>query len=166
MRCPACGHADHKVVDSRTAQDGDSIRRRRECESCGFRFTTYERVEESLPMIVKRDGRREPYSRDKLLTGLRIACRKRPIGTDQIEELVHSVERSLMSSAQKEVDSNVLGSEIMRALAQLDQVAYIRFASVYYSFEDLESFSRIVDTIREGAEAVPSSNDADASESA
>jgi transcriptional repressor NrdR len=150
MRCPACAHTESKVVDSRTIEDGAAIRRRRECEQCGSRFTTYERSEESMPMIVKRDGRREPYSHDKLLTGLYVACRKRPVATEDIEALVEEVERELLAGGQREVPSKTLGDRVMEGLRHLDQVAYIRFASVYQSFENIESFARALTALARG----------------
>lgn len=150
MRCPACGHDQSRVIDSRTVQNGASIRRRRECEACGRRFTTYERIEETLPMIVKRDGRREPYSRDKLLHGLHTACRKRPVSTRDIEELADRIERSLARLDRGEVTSAYLGDRVMDGLRALDQIAYIRFASVYLSFDNIESFDQFLGTLTQG----------------
>ena len=159
MRCPACGNGDTKVVDSRTAQNADAIRRRRKCDTCGHRFTTYERVEESTPMIVKRDGRRESYNRTKLIQGLRIACRKRPVSTREIEELADGIERSLTAAGQREIDSAEIGDRVMEGLLELDQVAYIRFASVYQSFDDIESFDQLLDSLERGRLASRTSRD-------
>jgi len=153
MRCPACGNGDTKVVDSRTVQNSDAIRRRRKCDSCGHRFTTYERVEESIPMIVKRDGRREAYNRQKLVQGLQVACRKRPVSTKDIEALADNIERSLTATGLREVDSAEIGDRVMEGLLELDQVAYIRFASVYQSFDDIESFDNILDSLERGRKA-------------
>jgi transcriptional repressor NrdR len=153
MRCPACGHDQSRVTDSRTVQNGASIRRRRECETCGRRFTTYERLEESLPMIVKRDGRREPYNRDKLLHGLRLACRKRPVSTRDVEALADSVERTLAKLDKGEVNSALLGDRVMDGLRALDQIAYIRFASVYLSFDDIASFDHFLGTLDHGRQS-------------
>ena len=147
MRCPTCAHEVDKVVDSRSVQDGAAIRRRRECLSCGHRFTTYERVGDAFPMIVKRDGRREPYNRDKLMQGLRIACRKRPISTRKISRLVDQVEAGLRAGTSQETSSSLIGDHVMRGLAGLDHVAYIRFASVYESFEDIDSFHELLATM-------------------
>jgi transcriptional repressor NrdR len=168
MRCPTCGHEDSKVVDSRTVQSGGSIRRRRECEACGRRFTTYERIEESLPMIVKRDGRRESYDRKKLLKGLRIACRKRPVRTLDIDNLADEVERQLVSTGKGEVDSAFIGDRVMEGLRHLDQVAYIRFASVYKSFQSLEAFGQILESLdrERGAPDAPGGESADDTHSA
>lgn len=140
MRCPFCGHLEDKVIDSRSGGLGDVIRRRRECEGCSKRFTTYERVEDVLPTVVKKDGRREPYDRQKLLRGLRIACNKRPVSTDQIEGVADAIERMLQDAEGREVTSTELGERVMRRLRELDEVAYVRFASVYRSFRDIDEF--------------------------
>ncbi len=140
MRCPFCGHLEDKVIDSRSGGVGDVIRRRRECEGCSKRFTTYERVEDVLPTVVKKDGRREPYDRQKLLRGLRIACNKRPVSTDQVESTADGIERMLQDAEGREVTSAELGERVMRRLRELDEVAYVRFASVYRSFRDLDEF--------------------------
>jgi transcriptional repressor NrdR len=140
MRCPFCGHLEDKVIDSRSGGLGDVIRRRRECEGCSKRFTTYERVEDVLPTVVKKDGRREPYDRQKLLRGLRIACNKRPVSTDQIEGVADAIERMLQDAEGREVTSSELGERVMRRLRELDEVAYVRFASVYRSFRDIDEF--------------------------
>src|SRR5207247_2165930 len=134
MRCPFCHDLENRVVDSRLGKEGDAIRRRRHCEHCGRRFTTYERVEESLPMVVKKDGRREPFERAKIVNGLKRACEKRPVPVDTIEALVDGVERQLQESSERVVTSRALGETVMRELHALDAVAYVRFASVYRSF--------------------------------
>jgi transcriptional repressor NrdR len=140
MKCPFCSHIENRVIDSRLSRDGDVTRRRRECARCERRFTTYERVEEILPLVVKKDGRRETYDRLKVLTGLRKACEKRPVSIETIEEVADRIERFLQSLGDKEVQSAVIGEEVMRQLYDLDKVAYVRFASVYRSFQDLDAF--------------------------
>ena len=140
MKCPFCGHTENKVLESRVGGDGDVVRRRRECESCTRRFTTYERIEEILPTVVKKSGLREVYDRNKLVSGLRIACNKRPVSTDQIEAIADSVERDLQESGRKEISSSELGENVMQKLRGLDEVAYVRFASVYKSFRDIDEF--------------------------
>jgi len=140
MRCPFCKGADSKVLDSRESMEGAVIRRRRECLECRKRFTTYERVEELAPLVVKKDGRREPFDRDKLLAGLQKAVEKRPVSMDQLETLVAEVDVRLQERGEKEVPSSAIGEEVMRKLRTLDQVAYVRFASVYRSFRDIEEF--------------------------
>lgn len=140
MRCPFCRSDENKVLDSRESQEGSVIRRRRECLSCKQRFTTYERVEELMPLIVKKDGRREGFDREKILGGLKKACEKRPVAVDQMEGIVSSIERKLQQSGEREVNSSVLGEEVMERLKDLDEVAYVRFASVYRSFRDIAEF--------------------------
>ena len=140
MRCPYCQHGESKVIDSRDAQDGEVIRRRRECLNCGRRFTTRERVEEVLPLIVKKDGRREAFDREKLISGLKKACQKRPVSMDAMERIVAEVERELQESGEKEVPASFIGERVMVALKDLDPVAYVRFASVYRSFRDVNEF--------------------------
>ena len=140
MKCPACRDLNNRVIDSRLGKDGDVIRRRRECEKCGRRFTTYERVEDYLPSVVKKDGRREPFDRLKILAGLKKACEKRPISVETIESTTDQIERSLLESGEKEVSSSAVGEAIMTALHDLDSVAYVRFASVYRSFQDIDEF--------------------------
>ena len=140
MKCPFCAHSENKVIDSRISKDGDAIRRRRECLGCGKRFTTYEFVEEVLPMVVKKDGRREPFDRSKIRAGIKKACEKRPISTDVIETVVDNVERSCQEFQDKEIPSSAIGEEIMRELQILDGVAYVRFASVYREFRDVTDF--------------------------
>ena len=140
MKCPFCGHLEDKVIDSRAPGVGDVIRRRRECESCARRFTTYERVEDVLPTVVKKDGRREPFDRQKLGRGLRIACNKRPVSMDQIEAVTDAIEHEVQDSERREVSSAELGERVMNHLRELDPVAYVRFASVYRSFRDIDEF--------------------------
>jgi transcriptional repressor NrdR len=140
MRCPRCQHAESKVIDSRPSAENDSIRRRRECESCNFRFTTYERIESEMPQVVKRDGRRVPYDRESIVAGVRKACEKRPISTDQIHALIDEVERIILERGESEVPSTFIGEKVMEGLHGLDDVAYVRFASVYRSFRDAEDF--------------------------
>jgi transcriptional repressor NrdR len=140
MKCPFCAHGENKVIDSRISKDGDAIRRRRECLSCGKRFTTYEYVEEVLPVVVKKDGRREPFDRTKIRSGIKKACEKRPISTDAIETLVDNVERACQDLQGKEIPSTAIGEKVMRELQTLDGVAYVRFASVYREFRDVSDF--------------------------
>ena len=140
MRCPFCGHLEDKVVDSREAKDGDSIRRRRECLECGRRFTSYERIDEIPYMVVKKDGKREPFDRNKILAGLLRACEKRPISAPQLESIVDSVEKCVQDSPDRECPTSELGKIIMKRLKELDKVAYVRFASVYLEFEDVSEF--------------------------
>src|SRR6202142_1790360 len=131
MRCPYCSSLENKVVDSRMGKEGESIRRRRECLTCEGRFTTYERVEESLPLVVKKDGRREPFDHGKLLAGLKKACEKRPVPTEQVSAIADSIERDLADASGKEIASAVIGERVMARLREVDEVAYVRFASVY-----------------------------------
>lgn len=140
MKCPFCGSNDDKVVDSRSMMEGVSIRRRRECLSCNQRFTTYERVEEIPLMIIKRDERREPFDRQKIARSIRIACQKRPVSEEQIDEITSRIEHKLFSMQQREVNSQIIGEDLMRHLGEVDQVAYVRFASVYRQFKDLNEF--------------------------
>ena len=140
MKCPFCAFADSKVVDSRPDKEGSTIRRRRECESCGKRFTTHERVEEILPLVIKKDGRREPFDRMKLVAGIQKACEKRPVSVETIERLVDRLEVQMQESGEKEIPSKSLGEWVMAELHSIDQVAYVRFASVYRSFKDITEF--------------------------
>ncbi len=140
MRCPYCTSLDNKVVDSRMGKEGESIRRRRECLKCEGRFTTYERVEEMLPLVIKKDSRREPFDRQKILSGLKKACEKRPISMEMLEKTVEDIEKSLQEKGLKEIPSTVVGEEVMDSLHRLDEVAYVRFASVYRSFRDINEF--------------------------
>lgn len=150
MKCPFCFHLENRVIDSRLSREGDVTRRRRECARCERRFTTYERVEEILPLVVKKDGRRETYDRLKVVAGLRKACEKRPVSIATIEEAADHIEQFLQSRGEKEIASAVIGEEVMRQLYDLDKVAYVRFASVYRSFQDLDAFmSELKDLIGE-----------------
>ena len=140
MRCPFCNTKEDKVVDSRTTKDGGAIRRRRECLKCGKRFTTYERVERVALMVAKKDGRREPFDPQKIKAGVLKACEKRPIGMEQIDKFVEEIEQTLMGSVDKEVTSEKIGALVMKKLRNLDEVAYVRFASVYRQFRDINEF--------------------------
>jgi transcriptional repressor NrdR len=140
MKCPFCTTLDTKVIDSRINQPGDMIRRRRECPRCEGRFTTYERVEEIMPAVIKKDGRREPYERQKVLDGLNKACQKRSVPVQKIEELVQLIEKRIQSYGLKEIPTRTVGQMIMVELHKLDKVAYVRFASVYREFRDVEEF--------------------------
>jgi len=140
MKCPFCGHLEDKVIESRAAGAGDVVRRRRECAVCNRRFTTYERVEDVLPTVVKRDGRREPFDRTKLVRGLRSACSKRSISEIQIAAVVDTIEREVQDAGEREIASTDLGERVMRQLREIDEVAYVRFASVYRSFRDVDQF--------------------------
>ncbi len=159
MKCPFCAHGENKVIDSRISKDGNAIRRRRECLGCGNRFTTYEFVEEVLPMVVKKDGRREPFDRTKIRSGIKKACEKRPISTDAIETAVDSVERACQEYQGKEIPSTVIGEKVMRELQTLDGVAYVRFASVYREFRDVSDFldelKDLLHTKKEGEPETP-----------
>ena len=147
MRCPFCLHPDSRVVDSRVSEEGSAVRRRRECPECGRRFTTFEHAEETRLYVIKKDGRREPFERGKLLAGLTRACEKRPISREQIEALAEDVERTLRDRLSEEVPSRDLGDLVMQRLRRLDEVAYVRFASVYKAFTDADSFVREVRTL-------------------
>ncbi len=146
MRCPVCGFEEDKVVDSRATREGRAIRRRRECLSCNRRFTTYEYVERAPILVVKKDARREPFDREKLLTGMAKACEKRPVPREALERIVDSIENDLVESARTEVEAKEVGERVMAHLFKLDEVAYVRFASVYRSFSDLSDF---VDELRD-----------------
>ena len=147
MLCPACQHDDSRVIDSRDT--GDAIRRRRSCLSCNHRFTTLERIEVRLPWIVKKDGRREPFSRDKVLHGIALACRKRPVSPEGLEAVVQRVEQRLLEHREAEVDSSRVGEAVMDVLRDVDPVAYVRFASVYRQFESVEQFGEAIRAIPE-----------------
>jgi len=140
MKCPFCANHENKVIDSRISKDGNAIRRRRECLACKKRFTTYEYVEEVLPMVVKKDGRREPFDRGKILVGIKKACEKRPISMNTIEEVVDRIEQHCQELQLKEIPTTTIGEKIMEELNQLDGVAYVRFASVYRDFKDPNEF--------------------------
>jgi len=140
MRCPFCNNIDSKVVDSRMTQDGRAIRRRRECLKCKERFTTYERIEEFQPMVVKKDGRREPFDRKKVVEGILKACEKRPISINQIDSFVSELEKEIQEKGEREISSQFIGERVMQKLRDWDDVAYVRFASVYKQFKDLSEF--------------------------
>lgn len=140
MRCPFCAHIESKVVDSRSSKEGDSIRRRRECLKCERRYTTYERIEEVAQMVIKKDGRREPFDRWKIKSGILKAVEKRPVGLEQVDGLIDEVERALFNSSEHEVSTETIGQAVMVRLKNLDEVAYVRFASVYRQFKDLNEF--------------------------
>ena len=140
MKCPFCSFQEDKVIDSRLSRDGLVIRRRRECLECGRRFTTHERVEEVLPLVVKKDGRREAFDRKKIVSGIQKACEKRPISINLIEKVVERIEKRLQVEGNREIPSRSIGEEVMRELHKLDQVAYVRFASVYQDFKDINQF--------------------------
>ena len=141
MKCPFCGHSEDRVIDSRASQTGDVIRRRRECEGCDKRFTTYERVEYALPTVVKKDGRREPFDRSKIVQSLRVALSKRPVSAERIEAIADALERELVDADAREIQTSLLGERVMARLRSLDEVAYVRFASVYRSFRDIDEFA-------------------------
>lgn len=149
MKCPFCENLEDRVIDSRTSKEGDSIRRRRECLKCSQRFTSYERVEDVVPMVVKKDGRREPFDMAKIKSGLLISCKKRPIGTEQLDAIVENIEKKLVGLGVKEVQSPWIGEQIMTALKDLDKVAYVRFASVYRQFKDINDLMDEVKTLFE-----------------
>jgi len=148
MKCPFCAHADTQVIDSRASDEGATIRRRRRCLGCDKRFTTYERVELALPTLIKRGGSRADYDRGKLRASMLLALRKRPVPRESVEEAIGRIEDRLLSAAQREVKSEKLGELVMRELKRLDKVAYIRFASVYRSFEDIDEFAEVVREVR------------------
>ncbi|MBX3251897.1 MAG: transcriptional regulator NrdR [Myxococcales bacterium] len=153
MRCPYCATLENKVIDSRLSQAGEVIRRRRECEACGRRYTTYERVEQALPLVVKKDGRRQPFDRDKILAGLRRSCAKRDISADALERIVDNVQRVMVERGETEILSSHVGREVLSQLEGLDQVAYVRFASVYREFQDAREFVSELERLLEGTEA-------------
>ena len=147
MKCPFCNDHDSRVIDSRIGRDGVTIRRRRTCQACGRRFSTREIVEEILPTVVKKDGVREPFLREKVITGLIRSCQKRPVSTVQMEELVDGLERALFEMGEKEVDSRAIGEMVLTRLRALDHVAYVRFASVYREFSSVEQFKQELDVL-------------------
>lgn len=148
MKCPFCGHADTQVVETRELEDGDCLRRRRQCGACGKRFTSYERPEVNFPAIVKKDGRRVEYEHGKLLASFNLALRKRPISTAQIDSAIGRIEEKLLNLGRRELPSSRIGELVMRELKKLDKVAYIRFASVYHRFEGIDDFRAMVDEVR------------------
>jgi transcriptional repressor NrdR len=154
MKCPYCSNIENKVIDSRLSKDGRTIRRRRECLECERRFTTYEKLEEILPMVVKKDGRREPFSREKIIAGIKNACQKRPVSVTMIDDFVDSLEVYFQELGKKEVESKEIGEKVINSLKEWDEVAYVRFASVYRQFKDINEFMAeledILKTRREG----------------
>ncbi len=146
MKCPFCGHVDTQVVETRVAEDGGFIRRRRQCAHCEKRFTTYERPDVTFPTVVKKDGRRIEYDRSKLLASMSLALRKRPVSTTQVDDAIEHIEEKLLAMGAREVPSARIGELVMRELKKLDKVAYVRFASVYRSFEDVKDFTALIKT--------------------
>lgn len=155
MKCPSCGQSDDRVLDTREQKDGQSIRRRRECLHCKTRFTTNETLSLSLPYVIKKDGRREPFNRDKLLQGIQAACQKRPIGLAQVESMVDRISLWVSALGEREVMTRMIGERVMRELLVLDDVAYVRFASVYRTFRDIQEF---METLEESGDPVPTPN--------
>ena len=150
MKCPFCQYIDNKVIDSRLSKDGDLIRRRRECNECGRRFTTYEKIEATFPLLIKKDGRREAFNRDKVIAGFQKACEKRPVSIEMIERAVDRIELKLQEIGEKEMASSFIGEEVMKELHGIDQVAYVRFASVYREFKDINEFmNELKDLLKE-----------------
>lgn len=148
MKCPFCNHLDTQVIDSRTGEGANYIRRRRQCGACNKRFTTYERPDISFPVLIKKDGRRVEYKRSKLQDSMALALRKRPVGMAKIDNAIEHIEEQLLNSGLREIQSSFLGELVMQELKKLDKVAYIRFASVYRSFEDINEFKTLVDEVR------------------
>lgn len=148
MKCPFCGHLETQVVETRLAEDGDFIRRRRQCGACEKRFTTYEKPEVHFPAIVKKDGRRIDFQREKLRASLKLALRKRPVSTEQVDSAIERIEEKLLNLGIREVASHRIGELVMRELKKLDKVAYVRFASVYRNFEDIDEFKTLVDEVQ------------------
>ena len=140
MRCPFCGHAEDRVIDSRPSEEGAAIRRRRECISCGARFTTYEKIENLPLLVIKKDGTRQPFDREKLISGIIKSCEKRPVSTAQVEALVNAIEAQTQNALKREISSREIGEMVMEGLKNIDEVAYVRFASVYRQFRDVNSF--------------------------
>ena len=148
MKCPFCSNGETQVVETRVAEDGDFVRRRRQCTSCEKRFTTYERPDVTFPAVVKKDGRRIDYERGKLLGSMNLALRKRPVSTEQVDSAMERIEEKLLNLGVREIPSSRIGELVMRELRKLDKVAYVRFASVYRSFEDVDDFKNVVDEFR------------------
>ena len=148
MKCPFCSHTDTQVVETRESEDGGFIRRRRQCAACEKRFTTYERADLNFPVVVKKDGRRIDYERAKLTASFNLALRKRPVSTEQVDNAIERIEEKLLNLGDREIASTRLGEMVMRELRKLDKVAYVRFASVYRSFEDIDEFKALVDEVR------------------
>jgi transcriptional repressor NrdR len=162
MKCPFCHETDNRVIDSRLSKDNNMIRRRRECARCNRRFTTYERVEEMMPLVVKKDGRRESYDRLKIINGLKRACEKRPVSINTIETIADHMERTIQERGEKEVPSSVIGETLMRELHDTDPVAYVRFASVYRSFKDISEFMVELEELLKERKALPLPKSAEA----
>jgi len=150
VKCPFCACMDTRVVDSRLSKEGNAIRRRRECSECDKRFTTYERIEETLPLVIKKDGRREPFERNKIIGGMQRACEKRPVSIAAIEKMVDQLELELQESTEREIPASYIGEKVMYALHDLDEVAYVRFASVYRQFKDINEFMQELTDILSG----------------
>lgn len=155
MHCPYCGHADQKVLDSRPSIDGESIRRRRECALCGRRFTTYERPERPRIFVIKRDGTRAEFSRDKVFDSMRIACRKRPVSVETLRVISERIERDIYQDYEDEVTTKEIGARVMRELAPIDTVAYVRFASVYQEFETVTDFAHLIEQVQRDQSSAP-----------
>jgi len=151
VRCPFCGELEDKVIDSRSSKDGGEIRRRRECEKCARRYTTYERIEDAMPVVIKRDGRREPFDRNKIERGLQHAVAKRPVSQDDVKRLAEDVEREIGELNLTEIPSQVIGERVLPRLRTLDQVAYVRFASIYRDFQDARQFAEELESLERGA---------------
>lgn len=149
MRCPFCSAQDTRVIDSRLVNDGDQVRRRRECTVCKERFTTFEMAELSLPRVVKRDGIREPFDENKLRAGMLRALEKRPVGSDAIEEAINRIKRELTTKGEREISANEIGEQVMKELSVLDHVAFVRFASVYRSFQDISEFTDMIEHLKQ-----------------
>jgi transcriptional repressor NrdR len=147
MKCPFCGHIEDKVIDSRQSKEGDIIRRRRECLKCEGRFTSYEKIENILPHVIKKDSSRQSFDRQKILQGLERACEKRPVSVEAREELVTRIEKNLLASGEKEIPSSLIGEQVMNSLKEIDEVAYVRFASVYRQFKDIKEFMQEIKDI-------------------
>lgn len=150
MRCPFCDALDTRVVDSRLGNGGDSVRRRRACNACGERFTTHETAELTLPRVIKHDARREPFDEQKLRTGILRALEKRPVNSEQVENIIHRIKHRLLTLGEREVSTKLMGAWVMAELKDLDPVAYVRFASVYHSFENIEAFRREIERLEKG----------------
>jgi transcriptional repressor NrdR len=151
MRCPFCSTHEDKVIETRVSKDGSEIRRRRECEGCKRRYTTYERIEESMPLVIKSDGRREPFDRNKIAGGMQAAVAKRPVSRDQVSALALEVEREISELGLSEIPSRDIGERVLPKLRELDQVAYVRFASIYRDFRSLDGFAKELDALRENS---------------
>jgi transcriptional repressor NrdR len=149
MRCPRCSGLEDKVIQSRISRDGSSIRRRRECTRCSYRYTTYEKVEEFMPLVIKKDGRREAFDANKVISGMTTACEKRPVSIEEIESIKESIIHDVQSKGDREVPSSYIGEKVMEALSKLDPVAYVRFASVYREFKDVRDFMKEIQRVDE-----------------